>query len=164
MTGVIERAQPHTTFVRHRCQYSAYRGSIGSVDGWGRRRSEPQRDGRGYERRRLKPTPAIPRAPSSSDEGSGTVLLDGVEAKFRSPVLVPAVVRVSATPIVSEYGSVVGTSELVVVPAYAGAANDPVLLNRFAPLNCNAVLDVPPQARPVTVPLSPELVPPIASN
>jgi hypothetical protein len=62
--------------------------------------------------------------------------------KFRSPVLVPAVVRVSATPVVSEYGSVVGTSELVVVPAYAGPANDPVLLNRFAPLNCNAVLDV----------------------
>ena len=45
-------------------------------------------------------------------------------------------------------------------PAYAEPLNGPTVFNRFAPLNCNAVFDVPPHERPVTVPLPPEFVPP----
>ena len=55
-----------------------------------------------YRRRRVKPTPIIPSAPKSKDDGSGTGLDTGDEARLRSPVVVPAVVRVNATPIVSE--------------------------------------------------------------
>jgi hypothetical protein len=37
MTGVIERAQPHATVVRHRCHYGAYRGRS-----WGGGRLGPE--------------------------------------------------------------------------------------------------------------------------
>ena len=58
--------------------------------------------GMSYRRRRVKPTPIMPSAPKSKDDGSGTGLDTGEEARLRSPVVVPAVVRVNATPIVSE--------------------------------------------------------------
>ena len=55
-----------------------------------------------YRRRRVKPTPTMPSVPNSKDDGSGTGLDTGEEARLRSPVVVPGVVRFNATPMVSE--------------------------------------------------------------
>ena len=93
--------------------------------------------------------------------GSGT----GEIWRFKSPVVVPAEVRNTAVPIVNEYGLAVGVNAAELLPAKVapviGPMAEPI---RFAPENESAVLFEPPHARPVTLSLLPELVPPTVSN
>src|SRR5678815_3678065 len=84
--------------------------------------------------------------------------------RFRFPEVVPADARVICMPIVSEYGLTTEANALVALPANVGPVRPASELMRLAPENCSAVLLVPPQARPVTVPLAPELVPPRVSS
>src|SRR4051794_18849560 len=106
----------------------------------------------------MKPTPTKPSTIIAQVDGSGTA------DWLKSPVLVPAVVRVIATPMVNENGLTVGVSVSTAVPEKAAPVKGPIVPNRFAPENSNAVLLVPPQARPVTLPLPFEFEPPIASR
>ena len=100
-----------------------------------------------------------PKPERKRDVGSGTLVV----AKFRSPVVVPAVVRVIATPVVSEYGVTAGVYAPDAEPENVGPDSPASAASRFAPLKDRAVLLVPPQARPVTVPLPPEFVPPMVN-
>jgi len=91
-------------------------------------------------------------------DGSGTA------ERFTSPVVVPAVVRVIAAPKVNENGLAVGVNVAPALPLNEMPLRGPIESNRLAGEKTRAVLLVPPQARPVTVPLPPEFVPPIASR
>jgi len=81
-------------------------------------------------------------------EGSGTADM------LKSPVLAPATSRVIPTPMVSENGLTAGVSVAFAVPEKAAPLKGPTVPNRFASEKSSAVSLVPPQARPVTVPLS----------
>jgi hypothetical protein len=86
------------------------------------------------------------------DVGSGVVAV----LKFRSPVVVPADVLAIWTPIDSEYGFTVGLYVPLAVPEAATPESGPI--DAISGLNVIALLVVPPQARPVALPLPPELV------
>ena len=115
---------------------------------------------RAFLRRIARPMPPKPRSIRPHVPGSGTA----PTTKFRSPVLVPAVERVIATPAVSEYGLTEDAKAPLAEPEYAAPVSGPTDANKFAPEKLSAVLLVPPHARPVTDPLPPELVPPSVSK
>ena len=79
----------------------------------------------------------------------------GEICRFRLPVVVPADARVTCVPMVSEYGLTTDANAVVALPVNVGPVRPTKELRRFAPENWNSVLLVPPQARPVTVPLRP---------
>jgi len=71
----------------------------------------------------MKPTPIKPRTIMAQVEGSGTAEM------LKSPVVVPAVSREIATPIVSENGLIAGFSVSVAVPEKAAPLSGPRVPN-----------------------------------
>ena len=65
-----------------------------------------------FRRRATTPSAMTPKVMSEMVPGSGTTLM----SRLKSPVDVPAVVRLIAEPIVSEYGLAVGTKLPELVP------------------------------------------------
>src|SRR5262249_25175640 len=104
-----------------------------------------------FLRRLAAPKPKRPRPNSAIVAGSGTA------DRFRSPVVVPALVRVTSTPIVSEYGLTAALNVPELVAELAAPVSGPMVAKE-PPAKLSWVLFCPPQARPVTEPLPPELV------